>query len=224
MQLPDSTVISDPSFKEKHSSSDDTSSVKSSSSFMNSKKSQIERSSVIFLDCDSNESDSIISGKPLNSDDSGKIFLENESFSDSPSTHSRPDNFSKKTSTYLDGSDLFFSAKKTDTPVQCKSNTPANISATEDMDQDDFYNDDFDIDDFNDSDIPEYFEEPQSSSVLGHNSSTVRATVKEGRPSTSSWDKKPATPAPAPKPSKISSPGKSAWDWKICTPIFSQHL
>ena len=160
---------------------------------------QIRRSPVLSADNDSDHSDSILDTKP-----SGTIHVKNQSMCDSPSTFNLTNpsfNFSKKTSTDLDGSDLFFSPKKPETVVQNKSNAPA---AEDLMEQDDFYNDYFDIDDFNDSDIPDYFDEPS-------NSSTVTTTVKEGGPSKSSWEKKPTTPAPAPQPSKISSPGKSAW-------------
>lgn len=200
MQQPDSTVISEPSFKSSFSC--DSSSVMSSSISVpveSRKPPQIRKSSVLSVDYDSDHSDSILNTMP-----SGTIHVKNQSMCDSPSTLNLTNpsfNFSKKTSTDLDGSDLFFSPKKPETVVQNKSNT----SAAEDlMEQDDFYNDYFDIDDFNDSDIPDYFDEPP-------NSSTVTTTVKEGGPSKSSWDKKPTTPAPAPKPSKICSPGKSAW-------------
>ncbi|GLD58689.1 Bloom syndrome protein isoform X1 [Lates japonicus] len=80
------------------------------------------------------------------------------------------------------------------------------LAVGEDIEPDDFYFDDFDIDDFNDSDIPDYFDEPSTSSVSAQKSSTVTATVKEGGPSKSSWEKKPTTPVSAPKPSKICSP------------------
>ncbi|XP_039989571.1 Bloom syndrome protein homolog isoform X2 [Xiphias gladius] len=211
MQQPDSTVISEPSLKEKSSFRCDTSSVKSSSTSVpvdSKKRLQIRRSSVISVDYDSDPSDSV-NVKPLHSKDGEKLFVENESVCDSPSTHSltKPSfNFCKKTSTDLDGSNLFLSPKKPETIVRNKSNTPATITPKEDIEQDDFYIDDFDIDDLNDSDIPEYFDEHQTSSMSGQNSSTVITTVKEGGPSKSSWEKKPTTPATAPKPSKICSP------------------
>ncbi|XP_018519910.1 recQ-like DNA helicase BLM isoform X1 [Lates calcarifer] len=208
MQQPDSTVISEPSSKEKSSLSCDTSSVMSCSGSVpvNSKEAlQIRRSSIISLDYDSDPSDSITNVKPLHSKDSGKLYEENKSICDSPSACSltKPSfNFSKKTSTDVDDSDLFFSPKKSETVSQNKSNTPATTTATEGIEPDDFYFDDFDIDDFNDSDIPDYFDEPSTSSVSAQKSSTV----KEGGPSKSSWEKKPTTPVSAPKPSKICSP------------------
>ncbi|KAM7396702.1 hypothetical protein PAMP_019725 [Pampus punctatissimus] len=210
IQQPDSTVISEP-FKEKSSFSCDTFSVMSSSSSVpvdSKKPPQIRRSSVICLDDDSNHCDSITDMKSLHGKDSGKTFVENEIVCDSPSTHSFTTtyhNFSKNTSTNLDGSDLF-SPKRPEASVQNKSNTPSITAATGDIEPDDFYIDDFDIDDFNESDIPDYFDEPQSSSVSGQNSSTVTITGTEGRLSKFSWEKKPATPAPTPKTLKISSP------------------
>lgn len=220
IQQPDSTVISEPSFKEKSSFSCASSTMSSSSSVpVDSKKPpQIRRSSVISVDYDSDHSDSIFNVKPVCSKDSRTTHVENETVCDSPSTHSLTTpyfNFSKKTSADLDGSDLFFSPKKPETVFQSKSNTPATITAAEDIEPDDFYTDDFDIDDFNDSDIPDYFDEPPTPSVSGKSSSIVTTTVKEGGPSKSSWEKKPTTPAPAPKPSKICSPGKSAWHERI---------
>ncbi|XP_038562165.1 Bloom syndrome protein homolog isoform X1 [Micropterus salmoides] len=206
MQQPDSTMISEPSFKDKSSFSCDTSSVMSSSSSVpvdSKKPPPIRRSSFISVDYDSDHSDSIIIGKPIHS---RTMYVERESICDSPSTHSLTNpsfNFSKKTSTDQDGSDLFFSPKKPETGFQNKPETPVTTTAAEDIEPDDFYIDDFDIDDFNDSDIPGYFDEP---SVSGQTSGTVTPTVKEGGPSKSSWEKKPTTPAPAPKPSKICSP------------------
>lgn len=214
MQQPDSTVVSEPSFKEQSSFSCDTSSVMSSgcSVPVDSKKPPlIRRSSVISVDYDSDHSDSVISVKPMQNKYSRTMHVENDTMCDSPSTYCSTNpsfNFSKKTSTDFDSSDLFFSPKRPQTVVSKKSKT----SAAEDI-PDDFYDDNFDIDDLNDSDIPEYFEEPPTVSV----SSTVPKTVKEGGPSKSSWEKKPTTPAAGPKPSKISSPGKSAWHGKIWT-------
>nr|XP_020466938.1 Bloom syndrome protein isoform X2 [Monopterus albus] len=202
MQQPDSTVISEPSLKEKSSSTGDMSSVMSSSSSVtvDSKKPLlIRRSSVISVESD--HSDSVIDVNPLFSEDTGTVYVENESICDTKPSF----NFSKKLSTDLNDSDLFFSPKKPET-VQNRLKTPAAITASEDIELGDFYNDDFDIDDFNDSDIPDYFDEPPTSSALGQNSSTVTTTVKEGGPSKSSWEKKPATPVSAPKPSKFCSP------------------
>lgn len=135
------------------------------------------------------------------------MHLENESVCDSPSARSLKNqsfDFSKKMSTDLDGSDLFFSPKRPE-PVAQNQSKP---SAAADVDPDDF--DDFDIDDLNDSDIPEYFDEPPPLPVSSQKNSTITRTVKEGGPSTSSWDKKPATPVSAPKPSKIISPGNDS--------------
>ncbi|XP_067356804.1 recQ-like DNA helicase BLM isoform X1 [Channa argus] len=205
MQQPDSTVISESTSKEKCILSSDVSSVISSNSSVpvDSKNPQIRRSSVMSLDYDSDPS---VNVKSLHSKGSEMLYVENEVICDSPSTYSltKPSfNFSKKASTDVDDSDLFFSPKKQDTGVQIKTNTPATTAVGE---QDDFYIDDFDIDDFNDSDIPAYFDEPPTSSSSGQNSSTVTTTVKEGGPSKSSWEKKPTTPVSGPKPSKICSP------------------
>ncbi|XP_010727693.3 Bloom syndrome protein homolog isoform X2 [Larimichthys crocea] len=201
IQQPDSTVISEPSVKEKSSLSCDTSNVMSSSCSlpMDLKKPlQNRRSSIISIDHDSDHSDSIISGKPMHSEHSRTAHEENEIMCDSPSTHSFTNSYfdsSKKSTTKMEDSDLFFSPKKPETVVQNK----AKPSAAEDIEPDDFYLDDFDIDDFNDSDIPDYFEKP---SEQGQRSTTV----KEGGPSKSSWEKKPTTPASKPKPSTICSP------------------
>ncbi|XP_068459015.1 recQ-like DNA helicase BLM isoform X2 [Clinocottus analis] len=203
MQQADSPVISVSSFKGKSSFSCDTSSVMSSSSSMpvdSKKPPQIRRSSVISVDYDSDQSDSVIDAKPSHDRNSGLENVTSQSISNSPSTHNRTDpslNFSKKKSTDLDGSELFFSPKKPETNFQNKSNTPAASNATEDMELDDFYDDYFDIDDLNDSDIPDYFDEPPKSS-------TVTKTVKEAGSSRSHWENKPTTPAP--KPAKICSP------------------
>uniref|UniRef100_A0A669EB79 RecQ-like DNA helicase BLM n=1 Tax=Oreochromis niloticus TaxID=8128 RepID=A0A669EB79_ORENI len=159
-------------------------------------------SSVISVDYDSDDSDSVIDLKPLDNKDSGAIGVETDSICDSPSAHrlTKPSfNISEKSSIDLDGSDLFFSPKESESGVQKKSNNTPTFVAAEDEEMDDFYNDDFDIDDFNDSDIPDYFDEPQTSSA-------VTTAVKEGGPSKSSWEKKPTTPTSAPKPSTICSP------------------
>lgn len=205
IQLPDSTVISEPSSKENSYFSCDISNVMSSScsqSLDSTKPSQIRRSSAISVDYHSDHSDRIINVNPMNN----KIIrLENESVCDSPSARGLKNpsfDFSKKTGTDLNGSDLFFSPKRPESVIQNQSKTAG------DADPDDF--DDFDIDDLNDSDIPEYFDEPPSLPVLSQKNSTVTRTVKEGGPSTSSWDKKPATPASAPRPSKICSPGNNS--------------
>lgn len=204
MQQPDSTVISEPSFKETSFSSNGVSS--NCSVPVDSKKPpQHRRSSVISVDYDSDHSDSVIDIKPLDNKDSRAIGVETDSICDSPSAHrfTKPSfNISEKSSIDLDGSDLFFSPKDSESGAQKKSNNTPAFVAAEDEEMDDFYNDDFDIDDFNDSDIPDYFDEPQTSSA-------VTTAVKEGGPSKSSWEKKPTTPTSAPKPSTICSPGKS---------------
>ncbi|XP_061630293.1 recQ-like DNA helicase BLM isoform X1 [Phyllopteryx taeniolatus] len=207
-QQPDSTGISDPSFKDK--SSDDA-----SSSFlpMVSKMTpQIRSSSVISVDCDSDHSDSLIKETPSHSKDGWKSVVEYESICASPSSSisktSHNSSNVKKTCTDVDCDDLFFSPKKkTKSQVQIKSNPQANVTATEPIEPDDFF-DDFDIDDLNDSDIPDYFDEPQNSAVPLKTSITAPKAVKEGGPSRSSWENKPAThvPAPAPKPAKVCSP------------------
>lgn len=169
------------------------------------KPSQIRRSSAISVDYYSDHSDRSLNVNPMNNK---IIHRENESVCDSPSARGLKNplfDFSKKTSTDLDGSDLFFSPKRPEPVIQNQSKTAG------DVDPDDF--DDFDIDDLNDSDIPEYFDESPPLPVLSQKNSTISRTVKEGGPSTSSWDKKPATPASAPKPSKICSPGN---DSEIC--------
>uniref|UniRef100_A0A671XJR9 RecQ-like DNA helicase BLM n=1 Tax=Sparus aurata TaxID=8175 RepID=A0A671XJR9_SPAAU len=163
---------------------------------------QIRRSSAFSMEYDTDHSDSIINVKPLHSEHSRATHMESESIGDSPNPYI---DCSKKSSTDLNGSDLFFSTEKSETSaVQSKSKT----SAVYNKEPDDFYDDDFDIDDFNDSDIPDYFD--KTPTAPQQNSRTVTTTVKEGGPSKSTWERKPTTPVSAPKPSKISSPGKSA--------------
>ncbi|XP_076588670.1 recQ-like DNA helicase BLM isoform X2 [Chaetodon auriga] len=206
MQQPDSTVLSEPSFKDKSSLSFDTSSVISSSrsvSVDSKKPPQIRRSLAMSVDYESDDSNTDV--KPMHSKHSRTVQVENESMCDSPSSHTLTNpsfNFSKKMSSDLDDSDLFFSPKKPERVIQSKSKT----SAAEDIEPDDFYFDDFDIDDLNDSDIPAYHDEPSTLSVSQQNSSTVTTTLREGGPSKSSWDKKPTTPVAARKPSNICSP------------------
>ncbi|XP_041652454.1 Bloom syndrome protein homolog isoform X2 [Cheilinus undulatus] len=199
MQQPDSTVMSEP-MKEKSFSCETTDRSASSFAPMDSKKApQIRRSSVISVDYNSDQSDSIINVKPAKKTDSRHLYVNIDSVCDSPLTHSLTNpslNFTEKTHTSLDDSDLFFSAKKPEPVIQRKPRTQANILATEDVERDDFYDDDFDIDDFNDSDIPDYFDEPQ----------TLTTTVREGGPSKSTWERKPTTPVSAPKPANVCSP------------------
>ncbi|CAJ1056741.1 Bloom syndrome protein homolog isoform X1 [Xyrichtys novacula] len=212
MQQPDSTVISEPSFKEKSSSYDVSDGMSSSSSVLvdSRKLPQIRRSSVITVDYNSDHSDSVIDVKPVKNSDNRGSFMKNESFChNSPSVHdlTKPSfNFSGKANSDLDASDLFFSPKKPGPVAPSKLSSSSTIPRVEDMEPDDFYDDNFDIDDFNDSDIPDYFDEPQAAPVPGKNSSRVTTTVKEGGPSTSSWERKPTTPVSAPKPSNMSSP------------------
>ncbi|MEQ2204579.1 hypothetical protein XENOCAPTIV_015515, partial [Xenoophorus captivus] len=192
MQQPDSTLISDTSFKHTFSSCGASSLMSPSSSLrVNTKKPlQPQRSSVISVDYDSDCFDSA-SVKPWQRMDSRAIYVENESICDSPSAHSStnpPFNLSKKTGSGADESDLFFSPKNSEDVAQNKSKTSTSATAA-DLETDDFYVDDFDIDDLNDSDIPDYFDEPSSKS--GQNLSAVSAAVKEGGPNKSSWDKNP---------------------------------
>ena len=161
---------------------------------------QIRRSSAFSVDYDTDHSDSIIKVKPLRSEHSRTTHVESENIGDSNPYF----DCSKKSSTDLNGSDLFFSTKKSETSVV---HSKFETSALDNKELDDFYDDDFDIDDFNDSDIPDYFDETPTAPQK--NSSNVTTTVKEGGPSKSAWERKPTTPVSAPKPSKISSPGKS---------------
>ncbi|XP_077373066.1 recQ-like DNA helicase BLM isoform X2 [Festucalex cinctus] len=198
-QQPDSTVISDPISKDESCSG-------SSSSFLpavSKKTPQIRRSSV---DCDLGQSDTLMKENPCS-----ESVVEIDSICDSPLSHSSsktPHNISsvKKTIIDVDREDLFFSPKTTtETPAQVKSNPQPDVTAADLIDpDDDFFLDDFDIDDLDESDIPGYFDEPQNSAAPLKTS--IMAAVKEGGPSKFSWEKKPATPAPPPKPAKIFSP------------------
>lgn len=209
IQQPDSTVISESSFKEAASSSCGTSSfLSSSNSVPNSKKALKScRSSVISLDYDSDHSSDTNSKlSPYN--DSKIICVQNKNIYDSPSAQSltKPFNLPEKMSTDLDDAEVFFSAKP-EAVFQNKSKTPT-YTAAEDNEVDDFYIDDFDIDDINDSDIPNYFDEAPTSSVSQRSCSTVATPIREGGPSKSHWEKKEMTPVSTSKPSKISSPGQ----------------
>ncbi|XP_061139102.1 recQ-like DNA helicase BLM isoform X1 [Syngnathus typhle] len=182
-QQPDSTVISDPIFKEKSCSD-------SSSSFLPAlpkKTPQIRRSSVISKE------------KPPSS------LVEVESICNSPSSHSvsKPTRDICSVNETIVDEDLFFSPKKkkTETPARIQSTPQTDVSGA---DPDDFFLDDFDIDDLNDSDIPDYFDEPQSSAATPRTSTAAPMAVKEGGGSKSSWERKPTTPPP--KPAKIFSP------------------
>ncbi|XP_047451887.1 Bloom syndrome protein homolog isoform X2 [Mugil cephalus] len=205
MQQPDSTVISEHSFRESSSSNYGTSHILSSSSSVpvDSKKlPQLRRSSVISVDYDSDHSDTVINLESRHRKDSKTICVENDSVCDSPSAYSLPKpsfNFSEKTNRNLDSSDLFFTPKKPETVVQNKSNSRGFTDAQE-IQSNEFYIDDFDIDDLNECDIPDYFDKPSTSTT--QKSNAVTTTVKEGGTGTFSWEKKPTTPASVPKPSK----------------------
>ncbi|XP_020790782.2 LOW QUALITY PROTEIN: recQ-like DNA helicase BLM [Boleophthalmus pectinirostris] len=193
-QQPDSTVLSESSFK-------DTSPV---SKPVNSAPVQFKRSSVICVDYDSDPSDTVIEAKPPQNKNKRPAFVEEEIICDSPSTY-RPSTqtFPKKSSIDLEKPDLFFTPKKPSGVTQ--SNGKGTESEMDSFMHDDFGDDDFDIDDLNDSDIPEYFDEPPSSSVSGLSSRPVNS-IKEGSASKASWDKKAPTPTPPPKQAKIFSP------------------
>lgn len=203
MQLPDSTVINEPDSKENSCFSTDTSGIR--------------RSSSVFADCNSEHSDSIIHVAPMSCKKS--TTATDYEHCDSPLTHTVKNAHLKfsSASTGLDGSDLFFSPKRQETSLENVSRT----SATEDIEQDDFYGDDFDIDDLNDYDFPNYCEEPSPLSVTLQNPSTIDRTIKEGGPSKSHWEKKPTTPPSAPKPSIICSPGKHSRNcFNVTLPLF----
>lgn len=182
MQLPDSTVRTEPDSKE--SSSTDTS--------------VVPRSSSVFADCNSEHSDSMIHVDPVSRTKSTTAQVDQE-HCDSPSARAvknarlNPSNASPD----LDGSDLFFSPKRQETPLE-------TLSAPDDVERDDFYGDDFDIDDLNDYDFPNYYEEPPPP----QNSGAADGSIKEGGPARSRGAKEPTTPPPAPKPSVAFSPGK----------------
>lgn len=217
-------MILETSFKEKSSLTCDTPDIMSSIACVPSDRKdtskkflQCKRSSSISMDYDSSvfeDSGSIFNSvKPDITGDHGRTSAGNQSACDSPSALSLTNhsyNFSKNTTTVFDDSDLFYSPKSSRAVSRrsvsdSTARTSVDIKAIENTEPDDFYIDDFDIDDLADSDIPDYFDEPASSSVS--NSSTVTKTVKEGGSSKSSWERKPATPAPAPKPSNVCSPG-----------------
>uniref|UniRef100_A0A667WHV5 ATP-dependent DNA helicase n=1 Tax=Myripristis murdjan TaxID=586833 RepID=A0A667WHV5_9TELE len=216
-------MILETSFKEKSSLTCDSPDIMSSIASVPSdridtskKFLQCKRSSGVSVDYDCSvfeDSGSIINSvKPDITGDHGRTSAGNQSTCDSPSALSFTNhsyNFSKNTTTVFDDSDLFYSPKSSRAVSRMSvsdstARTSADIKATENTEPDDFYIDDFDIDDLADSDIPDYFDEPASSSVS--NSITVTKTVKEGGASKSSWERKPATPAPSPKPSMVCSP------------------
>lgn len=200
MQQPDSTVLSESSFKEKSPVGCDLSSSRSTAANYQDPP-QIRRSSVISVNYDSDPSDNKINTKPSN---------KNKQFN-SPLTNNLLNQDCSKTHNDLEDS-VFFSPNKPEVVGQSSgsgnNSKPSATTTTQAMVPDDFYIDDFDIDDFNDSDIPDYFDEPTSSSVSRQNTTSGAITVKEGA-SKSPWEKKPATPTSAQKPMKICSPGKS---------------
>lgn len=225
---PDSTVILEPSDKEKPSFSLPTPSTTSS---RNPSKKPFSRTSAISVDYNSSmfeDSDCLInevqtprtSWKPSTIADSyirgqkAKPLIRRQSNTDSPSACvlSIPcDLPTDVTIDDLDVPELFFSPKRP-AAVQSRWENSASAvaaSAPVETELDDFFNDNFDIDDLNESDIPDYFDEAASSSTSRFNSRTVTSAVKEGGPTKLSWEKRPVTPAPASKPApKISSPGR----------------
>lgn len=258
-QQPDSTMILEPSSKEKPSFSFDSPSAMSSTSCVSTDRGQSSkrplpfRSSVISVDYNSSvfeDSDCMINdiqtptashrlsslAKPTVTGDNGRTFGSDQSNRDSPSTYSFTSpsrSVSKNATAGPDDSNLFFSPKRPEAAVQRSGSsstavqTSTGTEATENMEPDDFYIDDFDIDDFNESDIPDYFDEPTSSSASRQVSSAVNKTVREGGSSKSMWDEKRAeTPTPAPKPTMISSPGKQTLMSSHLNPCFliSNHV
>lgn len=208
-QLPDSTVVNEPSSKGSSCYSWDTSGILSSRSSapLGCKNPPQTRASSAFVDYDSDHSDSIIHVEPLASTKSTAAHVDYK-HCDSPTTDSVKNahlNFSKNNSTDLDRSDAFVSPRRQETTLENVSRT----SATGDVEQDDFYVDDFDIDDLNESDIPSYYEESPSLSGHSQNPGTTNRTIREGGPTKSQWEKKPTTPPSTPKPLNI-SPGKQS--------------
>ncbi|XP_071272904.1 recQ-like DNA helicase BLM isoform X3 [Salvelinus alpinus] len=225
-QQPDSTVL-ESRFSEKTTFSFATPSVMSSTTCLPKGKGDssmkalpFRRSSVISVDYDSSvfeDSDCMINVQtpgiswrpstqenPIFTRDKKKASTTGQSNCDSPSNYG----IFKKQIGDVAQSNLFFSPKSPAAAVQMtgESSTQASVAqAPAVTEPDDFFIDDFDIDDFNDSDIPDYFE-PPSSSASRQDSSSVSKVVCEGGPSTSTWQKKPATPAPVAKPPKITSP------------------
>uniref|UniRef100_A0A672I364 RecQ-like DNA helicase BLM n=1 Tax=Salarias fasciatus TaxID=181472 RepID=A0A672I364_SALFA len=205
-QQPDSTVIFEPSSRKPSSSSTYGASVvkpfSSNSGYLDSVNPQKKGSSVTCADYDVNHASSLSHSKPSYCRDSRTSSVENWSPCDSPSTHNRSKpsfNLTEENGRDFGDSDILFSPKRPET-IQSKSPI-ATFAAAEDFEADDFDMDDFDIDDFNDSDIPNYFDEPPSSSVSGQSSFSATPAVKEGGPTKSSW-KKPTTPVNCHQPDK----------------------
>lgn len=197
VQQPDSTVLSEHrSIKASTSTSCTSVSTFSTCAYLDPMKAQNKRPSVTLVDYDSNHSDNFSHSRPSNNKVNLTISVDKRSHCGSPSTHNASNssfNFIEENSQDCDDPDHLFSHKKSE-PVQRKS-TMETFSAA-----DDFEADDFDIDDFNESDIPDYFDEPPDSSVLGKNSCDVSPAVKEGGPN------KVTTLMSTPKHSNISSP------------------
>uniref|UniRef100_A0A3B3ZU86 ATP-dependent DNA helicase n=1 Tax=Periophthalmus magnuspinnatus TaxID=409849 RepID=A0A3B3ZU86_9GOBI len=134
-------------------------------------------SDLISVDYDSDPSDSVIESKPLQNQTKRPAFVE-EIVCDSPSSHRPPtQTFPKTSSIDLEDPDVFFTLKKPSDVTQ--SSGKRTESEMDNFVPDDF-DDDFDIDDLNDSDIPEYFDEPTSSSVSGPSSRPINTSIKEG--------------------------------------------
>lgn len=207
LRMPGSTGINEPSSKGNSCYSRDASGIFPSrySAPLDCQNPPQMSSSSVFVDYDSDHSDSIVHVEPLASRKSAAAHVDYE-HRDSPTTDSVKNahlNFSKNNSTDLDRSDVFVSPKRQEITLENVSRT----SATEDMEQDDFYIDDFDIDDLNESDIPNYYEDSPSLSGHSQNPGTFNRTIREGGPTKSQWEKKPTTPPSTPKPLNI-SPGK----------------
>lgn len=196
MQLPDSTVVSEPSSRDTSSISCDTSSAVLSSLLApgGSRKTTQSRPSLNNYDSDHFDSAAV----KMNAALVKSACAENETIYDSPSTYS----FSKKMSQDADASELFFSPKKPDSAAKKKPQAHIEL----DIDPNDFYDDDFDIDDLSDSDIPQYFDEPPATSAPPQKPSNSSAAIREGGPSRSSWQS-PTTPVSVAKAPPISSPG-----------------
>ncbi|XP_041965715.1 Bloom syndrome protein homolog isoform X2 [Alosa sapidissima] len=114
---------------------------------------------------------------------------------------------------------LFYSPKKpasgpkvtAEKRVGDSRQSSSHINNWTDADGDDFYIDDFDIDEFDEADIPEYFDEPPTTSTSTSNrtSTSFVSAIREGGPVKSTPARRAvSTPSPAPalKPSKPSSP------------------
>uniref|UniRef100_A0A8C7F5S2 RecQ-like DNA helicase BLM n=1 Tax=Oncorhynchus kisutch TaxID=8019 RepID=A0A8C7F5S2_ONCKI len=208
-QQPDSTVL-ESRFSEKTTFSFATPSVMSSTTCLPKGKGDssmkalpFRRSSVISVDYDSS-----ISWRP--SSQENPIFTRDKKASTTGQSNcDSPSNYGIFKKQIVDvAQSNFFSPKSPAAAVQMtgESSTQASVAqAPAVTEPDDFFIDDFDIDDFNDSDIPDYFEPPSSSASM-QDSSSISKAVREGGPSTSTWQKKPATPAPVAKPPKITSP------------------